>query len=248
MIVLEIASGKEKMRPRNDVDRNWSDYETMMKENPLQNKKRILLVSSLLMLPVTYVWIQFTTSTFGAKWGYVTGLAGYWIYCLVTAWLVSGGSMDYFQGMWNRQHSGRHVKWISLAAFIPVLGLFFVSFLPNAAQLTLSAGILLVIVVLLNGSIEELYWRGLYLLEYPDNPRIGFLFSWLLFGAWHISLWFARGMIYKEGFPALVGGAYMLGLIWTWVARSNGNLRSVVPSHILVNLFAFTALFVDNGF
>src|SRR5262245_12588338 len=214
----------------------------------MPNKKLTLLISSFLLLPIMLVWVQLTTTFLGAKWGYVTGLAGYWVYCLVTAWLVSGGNMNYFKEMWNGQHNGKYVRWISLAAFMPVFGLFFVSFLPNVAQLTLSTGILLVLVVLLNGSVEELYWRGLYLLEYPNDSRIGFFLASLLFGVWHISLWFARGVVYKDGFLALVGGAYMLGLVWTWVARSNGNLRAVVPSHILVNLFAFTALFVENGF
>jgi membrane protease YdiL (CAAX protease family) len=214
----------------------------------MQNKKRILLVSSLLMLPFTYGLFQVTSSFLGTKWGYVTGLIGYWIYCLLTAWLVSGSDLNYFNGMWNQRRNNKYATWIGLAAFIPAFGVFFVSFLPNAAKLTLSAGALLLIMVLLNGFIEELYWRGLYLLEYPDNARIGFVFSWLLFGAWHISLWFSKGIIYKDGFLALVGGAYGLGLLWTWVARSNGNLNAVIPSHILVNLFAFTALFVDNGF
>jgi len=215
----------------------------------MNNRKRILLVSSLLMLPFTLGLFQFTTLFLGPKWGYVTGFAGYWAYCLFTLWLVSGSNWNYVKGMWNlRQRHGASVKWISFVAFIPVFGVFFVSFLPNAAELTLSTGLLLVFMVLLNGSIEELYWRGLYLLEYPDNTPIGFFLSWLLFGAWHISLWFANGVIYKDGFIALVGGAYGLGLIWTWVARTNGNLCVIVPSHILVNLFAFTALFVDNGF
>jgi membrane protease YdiL (CAAX protease family) len=214
----------------------------------MQNKKRILLVSSLLMLPFTYGLFQGTSSFLGTKYGYVTGFLGYWIYCLLTAWLVSGSDLDYFKGMWNQRHSNKYATWIGLAAFIPAFGVFFVSFLPNAAKLTLSAGALLLLMVLLNGFIEELYWRGLYLLEYPDNAGIGFVFSWLLFGAWHISLWFSKGIIYKDGFAALVGGAYGLGLLWTWVARSNGNLRMVIPAHVLVNLFAFTALFVDNSF
>jgi membrane protease YdiL (CAAX protease family) len=205
-----------------------------MKGFTMNNKKRILLTSSLLMLPFTFGLFQLTTSYFGPKWGYISGFAGYWAYCLLTALLVSGFDMTY--------------KWLSLLAFVPAFGVFVVSFLPNATKLTLPTGLLLVIVVLLNGSIEELYWRGLYLLEYPDNARIGFIFSWLLFGAWHVSLWFSRGVVYTDGFMALVGGAYGLGLIWTWVARANGNLRAVVPAHILVNLFAFTALFVDNGF
>ena len=167
---------------------------------------------------------------------------------MVTARVLSGSDWNYFREMWTRERGGKYASWISLAAFIPVLGVFFVSFLPNASKLTFSTGALLIFTVLLNGAIEELYWRGLYLLEYPNDTRIGFFFSLLLFGAWHVSLWFARDVVYKDGFIALVGGAYGLGLIWTWVARSNGNLKAVIPAHILVNLFAFTALFVDNGF
>ena len=214
----------------------------------MKDKKRILLVSSVLLLPLTFLLFQLTTSALGPKWGYVAGFIGYWAYCLITAWLISGGDHEYFRALWSRQQQHKYGVWIALAAFLPALGVFFVSFLPNVAKLTFSAGALLITVVALNGFIEELYWRGLYLLEYPNDARIGFLVSWLLFGAWHISLWFARGIVYKDGFLALVGGAYGLGLIWTWVARSNANLRAVVPAHILANLFAFTALFVDNSF
>ena len=214
----------------------------------MQTKQRILLVSSLLLLPYTFGLFQLTTLALGHKWGYVTGFLGYWAYCLIIAWFLSGSDWNYFKTLWNQPRNNKYATWIGLAAFIPALGVFFVSFLPNVAKLTLSAGVLLVGMVLLNGFIEEVYWRGLYLIEYPDNSRIGFILAWILFGAWHVSLWFARGMIYKDGFLALVGGAYGLGLIWTWVARSNRNLRTVVPAHILANLFAFTALFVDNGF
>jgi uncharacterized protein len=214
----------------------------------MQTKKHILLVSSLVLLPFTFGWFQLTTSILGPKWGYIAGFLGYWTYCVGTAWLLSGGKWSYFKEMWTQERGGKYAKWISLAAFIPVLGVFFVSFLPNVSKLTVSTGVLLIFTVLLNGVIEELYWRGLYLREYPNDTRVGFLISLLLFGAWHVSLWFARGVVYKDGFLALVGGAYGLGLIWTWVARSNGNLRAVIPSHILVNLFALTALFVDNAF
>ena len=214
----------------------------------MNDRKRTLLISSLILLPFTFLFFQLTTLLLGPKWGYVTGFLGYWGYCLATAWRVSGGDRNYFRSLWARQSRNKYAPWIGLAAFLPACGVFFVSFLPNAAKLSASAGALLIVIVLLNGLIEELYWRGLYLLEYPNDIRIGFVLSWLLFGAWHISLWFARGILYKDGFLALVGGAYGLGLLWTWVARSNGNLRAVMPAHILANLFAFTALFVDNGF
>lgn len=41
--------------------------------------------------------------------------------------------------------------------------------IPYAAELTLSTAVLLVIVVLLNSAIEDLYWRCLYLLEFPTQ-------------------------------------------------------------------------------
>ena len=214
----------------------------------MESKNRTLLVSSLILLPFTFGWFQLTTLFLGTKWGYVTGFLGYWAYCLFIAWRISDGDWNYFKSLWDRQRRTKYGTWIGLAAFFPAVGVFFISFLPNVARLSFSAGALLIGMVVVNGFIEELYWRGLYLLEYPNNAWIGFLLSWLLFGAWHISLWFARGILYKDGFLALVGGSYGLGLLWTWVARSNGNLRAVIPAHILANLFAFTALFVDNGF
>ena len=109
----------------------------------MTNKKRILLISSLLMLPFTFGLFQLTTAFLGPKWGYVTGFLGYWFYCLITAWLVSGSDWDYFKDIWSQQRDGKYAKWIALAAFIPALGVFFVSFLPNIAKLTLSAAILL---------------------------------------------------------------------------------------------------------
>ena len=214
----------------------------------MRDKKRILLISSIVLLPFTFLLFQFTTLLLGPKWGYFTGFLGYWLYCLLTAWYLSGADLNCLKPLWKQQHSGKYVKWIALAAFLPALGTFFVAFIPNAALLTFSTGVLLVLMAVINGSVEELYWRGLYLLEYPNDTRIGFLFSWLLFGSWHVSLWFARGVIFTDGFLALVGGAFGLGLLWTWSARSSGNLRTVIPAHILTNLFAFTALFVDNGF
>jgi hypothetical protein len=42
------------------------------------NKKRTLLLSSFLLLPIMVVWFQITSTYLGARWGYIVGLAGYW--------------------------------------------------------------------------------------------------------------------------------------------------------------------------
>jgi membrane protease YdiL (CAAX protease family) len=214
----------------------------------VKNKKRTLLVSSFILLPFVFVLFQVTSRTLEPKWGFITGFLGYWSYCLLTAWLISGSDVNYLKGMWNQQLENKHAKLIGFILAIVVIACFFIGFVPDVAKLTVSTGILVIIMAVLNAPIEELYWRGLYLLEYRDDTRIGFILSMLLFGTWHFSLWFAKGMIYQEGIFVVVGVPYMLGLLWTWVARSNGNIRATVLTHILVNIFAFTSLFVDNSF
>ncbi len=214
----------------------------------MKDKKLMLLVSSFILLPFVFLLFQFTTLIFGAKWGFVTGFLGYWVYCLLTVWLISGADLNYLKDVWNQQRESKYTKLIGAILAFVVIACFFVGIVPVAAKLTLSAGVLALIISVLNAPIEELYWRGLYLLEYRDNERIGFILSSLLFGAWHFSLWFARGMIYKEGIFVVVGVPYLLGLLWTWTARSNGNIRAAVLTHILIDIFALTNLFVRNGF
>jgi len=214
----------------------------------MPHKKRILLTSSFLLLPLMLVWFQITSTYLGSKWGYIIGLVGYWCYCLFTAWLMAGFDWTYFRGAWNNFSENKYAKWIFLAAFIPVIPTFFISFLYPLTNLSLTTVALAIFTSVVNGPIEEFYWRGLYLLEYRDNKWIGFFLSTLLFGLWHFAVWFAKGVHYNGGVLPLVGGAYFLGLLWAWVTRSTGNFRAAAFAHTLVNLFALTGLFVENGF
>lgn len=194
------------------------------------------------------VWFQITSTTLGAKWGYIIGLVGYWSYCLFSAWLMAGFNWDYFREAWNGRSGNKYDKWIFLAAFVPVLPTLFYSYFYDVPTPTLATTALVIFISVVNGPIEEFYWRGLYLLEYRDNPWIGFFLSTLLFGLWHFAVWFAKGVQYDSGVLPLVGGAYFLGLLWAWVTRSTGNFRAAAFAHILINLFALTGLFVANGF
>lgn len=214
----------------------------------MRNSQRVLLISSLVVSPFTFGVFQILPAVLGLKWGYIAGLFLYWLYCLFTAWLVAGSNLAYLKRMFTASTNHKYTTLINLAAFIPVAGVFFVSFLLNAPGLTPGTALLVTLVALLNGAIEEMYWRGLYLAEYKSDWRIGLLAATFLFGCWHISLWAVNGIDYRGGAAALIGGAFVMGLLWAWVARAVGNIRAVVLAHILVNFFAFSGLFVMNGF
>jgi len=214
----------------------------------MQNRKQILLISSIILLPFTFAAFQISTGVLGSKGGYVVGFLLYWTYSLLTVCLVAGFNWAYIKNMVSNSYNNKYANIFNVIAFLPVVGVFFVAFLPNVAKLTLATSALLAFMAIFNGTIEEIYWRGLYTVEYKNDGRVGFFIPVFLFGAWHFSLWFARGLTYQGGAIALIGGASFMGLLWAWVTRSVGNIRACVLAHVLVNLFAFTGLFVENAF
>jgi len=205
------------------------------------------MLFSILIVGLTFSFFWFLPPMLGPKWGYVTGFALYWI-CAILVSLRLGGFESHNLNALFLMQKGWSSPVISAAAFIPVIGVFFVSFLPNFSSLTVSAGLLLVLMAVINGFVEEFFWRGMYLLEFRKSVLIGMVAAPLLFAAYHIALWFIKGITYQGGFFALVGGAYVMGLLWSWVSRKTGTILPVTIAHILVNVFAFTGLFVENGF
>src|SRR3989304_5191812 len=120
----------------------------------LPNKKRILLISSFLLLPIMLVWFQITTTTRGSKWGYNIGLVGYWFYCLFTAWLMAGFDWNYLSNAWKNFNENRYASWVFITAFIPVVPTIFF-FIPIIPKLTLATAALAIFTSVVNGPIEE---------------------------------------------------------------------------------------------
>jgi hypothetical protein len=132
------------------------------------------------------------------------------------------------------------------AAFLPAVGAFFVGFLPNIKHLTLKTGLIILGISIVNGTIEEIYWRGLYLKVFKENPRFILIVSPLLFAFMHCSFLAIKGITYQGDVLALVGGALFMGLLWSYVSFKLNSIRYCIAGHIIVNVFAFTGLFVEN--
>jgi membrane protease YdiL (CAAX protease family) len=214
----------------------------------IPNTKRILLGSSILLLPFTLVAFQFATRLLGPRLGYLTGLGLYWAYALAVAAWLARGRKGYLRKLLDPGALTRpRVLWSALC-FIPVFGVFFIAFLPNVASLSARLLLLVAATAAANGFVEELYWRGLYLREFGDNALIGLWIATGLFGGWHVSLYLIEGITFHGGFGALVGGATIMGLLWSYASRRLGNVAAASLAHVLVNAFTFTGLYVENGF
>ena len=208
--------------------------------------KILLLASSILVFPLTWMLFRYLPQTMQGNRLFTAAMGIYWILILIPTLLITKGRLTTLVPILTGSITGQPA-WLRLLPFLPTASVLFISFLPNVSRITLQQMITVTGIAFINGNLEEIYWRGLYLKEFANNFWIGFITSSLLFGAWHISLWTLNGVTYHGGFASLVGGALAMGILWSFVSRRMKSIRICIFAHILVNILAFTGLFVQNS-
>lgn len=224
---------------------NSVNISTMNIEKLLQSTrtKEILKISLfLLMFPLTSVIFHPLINCLGLKTGYWTGFLIYWALILSFSLYYYG-----FKGIAKLYSIKNKEKliWI-LVAFIPVIPLFIISFLPSFPRLRPAFMLLTIAVSCINGFSEELFWRGLTLNTAFKKKWIVIVASLVGFGLWHFTLNFPDKMAYQGGVIMLVGSAVFMGILWQLTASRTKNILYVTLAHILVNIFAFSTMILEN--
>jgi hypothetical protein len=210
-------------------------------------KPQILIISSILVLPFNLFVFGTASTNYGAGIVFLLGCIFYWLYILLTVLLLKKDDFLNFSKMLSSNHAFQYARLLKTAAFLPAIGAFFVGFLPNFGHITLKIGLIILGVSVINGTIEEIYWRGLYLKVFRQNRYFILIVSPLLFALMHGSFLAIEGIIYEGGALALVGGALFMGLLWSYVSFRSDRIDYCIAGHVFVNIFAFTGLFVENN-
>ncbi|RDV13744.1 CPBP family intramembrane metalloprotease [Pontibacter diazotrophicus] len=214
---------------------------SLSKLNELESGSSILL--SLLILPITFASFFFLPQLLGKTAGYLASFCIYWIYCLLHGLQLKRGNLAklYAWPPLNMQN-----VLLLFLCFVPAVGAFFAAFLKSYNQLNSTLFFILAAAALVNGFIEEFYWRGAFISRYKKHIGLAFVFPAVLFGLWHISVYAAYGITYQGGFLPLVGGAFFMGCLWGYTAYKQQRVLAPTLAHILTNFFAFSGLLVDN--
>lgn len=198
---------------------------------------------SFLIIPLMSLCFYFLPQFVGVAGGYVCSFVIYWTYCLVHGFSLKNSRMADF---YSRPQMPPGSVMLTFFSFLPVLGAFFAAFCPSYHLLNWGVLLIAASVAMINGLVEEFYWRGAFRSRYPDNKFAAFVLPWILFSGWHIAVYLAYGVHYQGGFAALVGGAFMMGLIWGLTAYNQKSIVVTTLAHILTNFFAFSGLIADN--
>jgi membrane protease YdiL (CAAX protease family) len=100
-----------------------------------------------------------------------------------------------------------------------------------------------VLFVLTNAFMEELYFRGLFLGRY--EPLMG---KWLAILSTALAFTFAHVQVnYTQGWPAFFAVLLLLSVAWGWLMQKTGSLWSSMLFHAGADVFIILAVFKSFG-
>jgi len=92
----------------------------------------------------------------------------------------------------------------------------------------------LVVQSFVNGTLEEVLWRGVYIELFPGDRLWGFGWPTVWFALWHLAPGSISPLTNRGGAWWLVRAVF--GACWGWLALRTGSIRYSAASHILAGL------------
>ncbi|MCC6612612.1 MAG: CPBP family intramembrane metalloprotease [Anaerolineae bacterium] len=205
-----------------------------MNTSPLSTAQIILIAAPLVLFASTYAAFRSAKRWFSPQRAYLLGFVFYWvIWCILLPYLLIG--TDGLRQMFTPadQPLGAPAIIGLVALVLPAVGApFFTGTLGRLKAVTPAILVVSILFALVNGTAEEILWRGTYVSVFPGNWIWGWLYPALGFGLWHLSpqvVFPARSGAWKFAVSAI-----FLGLAFGWVAYSTGSIVWTTVSHILL--------------
>jgi len=194
------------------------------------NRKQLIAIGALPVLTVTMVAIyRLLARLLGRKRAWYAGFLVYWpVWCILFPLRMVGPKK--LRALFS-YHRPNALGWFMLI-FPPVLtflGRFVLDKQPRRAK----ERVALVFMSFINGTLEEVLWRGVYVELFPGKPLWGVVWPTLWFALWH----YAPGSVSPlTDVWTLMAGAGVFGACLSWLAMRTRSIRWAAASHTLAGL------------
>lgn len=209
--------------------------------NNLTSKKGFLLLLPVLLLLSTALIFFLFSQWLGKDLGYIFGFIFYWVvWCIMTPVLILGKN-TFFSLFRGEGLLFQKKNWLPITLLLATtVGALLMYFIPNIATTPLEIIMIGIPVAIINGTCEEIFWRGLYVKKFPDKPLLGMIYPTIGFALWHLS---PQIVVPSEG--GLVGivifivSTFFLGFCYAWVSFRTNSIKWNALSHSLNSILAF---------
>ena len=205
--------------------------------------QKVLLVVPLAVLISMLLVFALFAKLFGTKAGYLAAFIFYWlIWCLIfPLWILGGeGLRHLFRRVTEPLGKPALLGFILLV--LPPLLAGTTAFRVNVVRADLAIFLVSLALALVNGTLEEILWRGTYTTAFPNHLLFGYLFPAFGFAVWHLAPQVVHPSSMPGGITAFIFGALFLGLCWGWVAWRTNSILLTVLSHVLTDFLGLGAL------
>ncbi len=200
-----------------------------------QKKYFLLILPILLTASTAFVFVR-AAQWLGNDKGYLLGFGFYWVWCLSVP-LVFWGKSAFRRVLTEGRPLFKKENWLIVSLlFLTVVGAIWMYFIPNLATVSICI-VLFSPVAIINGTSEEILWRGVYVKAFGKNVLLGCIYPAIGFAISHLS---SELVFPAEGgvFPFLIS-TFFLGLAYGWVAYRTGSAKWTAITHSLIGLLAF---------
>ncbi len=193
------------------------------------SKQKMAILLSPVLFVVMYAVYQGFAIILGSNLGWYAGFAVYWpVFCVIIP-LFLVGSNKIIKGYQKIKINPKYLLVYLFPVFMTLIGVFFMS----TAERDITGLIIWLGMSIGNGIFEEILWRGVYPILFPDSKLFGFVWPAVWFSIWH----FAPGSLSQNFQPyVLVSGALMLGVFFGWGAFKTKSLFWASTGHTLSGL------------
>ena len=204
----------------------------------MSNRKRILfIILPVLLILSTSVVFYTATLFFGRNWGYITGFFFYYIiWCLIIPLTLTRRK---FLNFFKSESSFLKWKnwWIVILFASTVISPVFMFFIPKFASINPWLILLAVPLSIIHGHCEELFWRGLYVKEFPGSIVWSIIVPSVFFTLWHIAPQFS---IRSEHPVIFIISTIPLGVTYAIVSFVTKSAGWSAAGHAISTFFAFS--------
>lgn len=195
----------------------------------MELKQRIAIGLSPVLFLVMFGVYQGFARILGNDLGWYAGFAIYWpIFCVLIPLLLVGSNriIEMYRLI---KINPLYLTVFLFPVFMTVIGGVFMS----APERGINELIIWIGMSIGNGIFEEILWRGVYPILFPNSKLFGFAWPAIWFSIWH----FAPGSLSQNFSPiVLVSGALMLGVFFGWGAYKTKSLFWASTGHTLSGL------------